>query len=351
MTVSRYQGLDTLRVFASFGIVFFHVYVAAGMPNSLNALLKFRDFALPVMVLSSFFVLTLTVMRKAGGDFSSFFSRRIKRLWVPLMAWTFIYCLSEVFLFPTIFGAETFGDLPSMVVFLTGFRHLWFLQFIFVGSLAIYPLISRLSSEQKMSRLKLSGFCFLIASFYCLLFYSFLKNYTDWDTFSPESDISLRIFVSQASNYILYIPIAVGLALVSDKINQLFTHARFRYASLAVVLISLVIHLQTTDALLTKEFYGVAVFMAALQPWRKITLNGWDRLASYSYGIYILHFLPVQVLWLVVTYNNAELSGESVLATTIFIYSASFAVTVLIRKIFPAEWLLPLVPLEFKKVR
>ena len=348
---ARYEGLDALRVVASFGIVFLHVYVAAGFPNSLWLFLKFRDFALPVMVMSSFFVLTVSLTRKPDGDFESFFSHRLKRLWIPLFIWTFVYSLSEAYLFPWLLSAETFGWLPP-TVFFTGYRHLWFLQFIFVGSLIIYPLIKRMTDGESRARIKLPIFCFGLSILYGFLSHSFLQNYTDWDNLSPEFDMSLRIFVSQAGNYIFYIPVAVGLALGCGKINELFARARFRRLSLAVVLITMLLHVGTNGIPLTREIYGIAVFLAALQPWRKISFSGWQTLASYSYGIYILHFFPAQILWLVVAAKNLDLDGATVLGVSVVIYFVSFAAAVLIRKLFPAHWLIiPMVAVRPKQER
>jgi peptidoglycan/LPS O-acetylase OafA/YrhL len=351
MTLPRYEGLDALRVVSSFGVVFLHVFVAAGYPSALWLFVKFRDFALPVMVMSSFFVLTISLTGKPGGNFGSFFSRRLKRLWIPLIVWTLIYSLSEAFLFPALLGSETFGGLPPAAVFFTGYRHLWFLQFIFAGSLLIYPLVKRVTGKGKSPQIKLSGFCFGATFLYGFLFWSFLKNYMDWDNFNPEADINLKFFISQAGNYILYIPVAVGLALGRGKINDLFARAQFRRASLALVLITMTIHVGTNGILWTREIYAVAVFLTALQPWRKIPSRLWNTLAAYSYGIYILHFLPAQILWLFVAYKNFEPGGAAVFGITIIVYSASFAAAVLIRKLLPADWLLPLVPVSLEPAK
>ena len=346
MVFRRYEGLDALRVIASFGIVFLHVYVAAGYPNSLDLFLKFRDFALPLMVLSSFFLLTLSLRRKPEAGFASFFSRRLRRLWLPLIVWSFVYSLTEAFVIPVLFGFEPAGKMPSAVVFFTGYRHLWFLQFIFVGSLAVYPFIYWLDGTRKFSQTKLSLFCFCLTFLYGLLFYTFLKNYTDWDSFKPGTDGNLKLFVSQAGNYILYIPVAVGIGLMSGKINDLFARALFRRLSLAAVLIAAAIHIGSNNIPLTREIYGVAVFLAALQPWRKIPSGTLRALASYSYGIYILHFIMAQILWMFVAYKNFQPGGAAVFGIAIIIYFISFAAAVLIRKLFPADWLLPLVPVS-----
>jgi peptidoglycan/LPS O-acetylase OafA/YrhL len=155
--------------------------------------------------------------------------------------------------------------------------------------------------------------------------------------------LNQRLFVSQASNYILYIPIAVGIGLMSRKINDLFARTAFRLVSLAIVLIAMIVHVGSGGILLTREIYGVAVFLAALQPWSRIPFNIWQTLASYSYGIYILHFLPAQILWMFVVYKNLEFNGAEVLGITVITYFGSFAMAVLLRKLFPAEWFLPLV--------
>ncbi|MCY7347765.1 MAG: acyltransferase [Pyrinomonadaceae bacterium] len=346
MVFRRYEGLDALRVIASFGIVFLHVYVAAGYPNSLDLFLKCRDFALPLMVLSSFFLLTLSLMRKPEPGFASFFSRRLRRLWLPLIVWSFVYSLTEAFVIPVLFGFEPAGKMPSAVVFFTGYRHLWFLQFIFFGSLAVYPFIYWLDGTRKFSRTKLSLFCFCLTFLYGFLFYTFLKNYTDWDTFSPETDGNLKLFVSQAGNYILYIPVAVGIGLMSGKINDLFARAAFRRLSLAAVLIAAAIHIGSNNVPLTREIYGITMFLAALQPWRKIPSGTLRALATYSYGIYILHFILAQILWMFVAYKNFQPGGAAVFGIAIIIYFISFAAAVLIRKLFPADWLLPLVPVS-----
>ena len=113
----------------------------------------------------------------------------------------------------------------------------------------------------------------------------------------------------------------------------------------------MLLHVGTNGIPLTREIYGIAVFLAALQPWEKIPFKGWQTLASYSYRIYILHFLPVQILWLVVASKNIDLDGATVFGITVIVYFASFPAAVLIRKLFPADWLIPLVAVRPEQER
>ena len=343
MTTTRYEGLDGLRVIASFGIVFLHVCMATGYPNSLEIFLKFRDFALPMMVMASFFLLTISLVRKPNGGFASFLARCLKRLWLPLFIWSFVYSLSEAFIIPVLFGFEPSRELPSLIVFFTGYRHLWFLQFIFLGSLAIYPLVYWLKGERKPMLIKLSLLCFCLSLLYGFLFYFLLKDYSDRDNFSPEFDINLRIFASQAVNYSVYIAVAVGLGLISSKLNNLFARPVFRRSVVIAAITTMPIHIWSNNVPLTREIYGIAVFLAAIQPWEKIASKTWQTLASYSYGIYILHFLPAQILWMLVVYKNYEPGGAAVLGFSLIIYLISFGAAVVIRKLFPFDWFMPLV--------
>lgn len=85
MTYPRYEGLDAMRVASSFGFVFLHVFVSAGFPPSLEWLVRLRDFALPFLVMSAFFLLTVSLVRKPAEGFADFFRSRVRRLWIPLI--------------------------------------------------------------------------------------------------------------------------------------------------------------------------------------------------------------------------------------------------------------------------
>ena len=341
MNSSRYEGLDALRVFCSFGVVLVHVYAATGDPVSLALLIKLRDFALPVMALMSFFLLTKSLMRQQkSGAAVWFFSRRAERLWIPLIIWTLVYCSVQTFVFPVIFGSEGKPEFPSSGVFLIGYRHLWYLQFVFIASLAIY-LVFTVLKKLRISPAKLTAGCFLFSLIYALLYYSLIKDFAVWHSDASEFDLSLRIFFPQVSYYVMYIPAGVGIALISDKISQWFARPVIRRLSLGMALIAAAAHIGTNEFVRTKEVYGLAVFLLALQPFGKIRFGFVRVLAKYSYGIYILHFLPAQILAVFVSWKYFEPTAVNVLGSTIIIYLISFAAAFLIRKIFKAAWLLP----------
>lgn len=258
----RYEGLDIFRAISSFGVVLLHVYVSVINVDSLGWLIKLRDFALPLMVMSSFFLLTISLTRKPKRDFRDFFELRFKRLWIPFIVWTIVYSVLWMFVIPAMLGNESYDDLPPLSIFITGYMHLWFLQFLFIGSLILYPLINYSNSEKKdYSRLKLCAFCFCGTFLYAVLFYAFLKNYTDWEYSNPELDANLRLFISQVSAYILYIPAGVGIGLMIDRIDKLFSLNFYRAASAAIVVGAAVFHSTVENIPFSREIYGISVFL------------------------------------------------------------------------------------------
>lgn len=339
MTALRFEGLETLRVVCSLGVVFLHVNDVAGYPSSLDWLTKLRDFALPVMVLTSFFLLTISLKNKFQPDFNDFFAHRIKRFWLPLMIWSSIYVLIIAFVFPVIFRIELFGESLSPRVFLSGYRHLWYLQFLLIGSLVSYPFIYTAFRNKKLFGVPSPVFCVLLTILYGLIYFFALK-----ENLYHETDVNLNIFISQTGNYLLFIPLGIGFGLLSGKINYLFQKSNFRNLSIFLIFLTMMLHLLATGIPFTSELYGTAVFLAALQPWKANSSKIWKILATYSYGIYIVHFFGVQMLWLFMVKQNVGLNAFGVLILTLVIYFLSFLVAIGLRKLLPLDFLIPFVP-------
>jgi len=337
-----FDGLEAMRVFSSFGVVFLHVCSATGTTDFLELCVKFRDFALPVMVLSSFFVLTVSLRRKADSerDFGDFFCRLVNRLFLPFFVWTGFYVLFIVVFVPLMMGETPSIDSFTTLVFLTGYRHLWYLQFLFAGSVIAYPFILRALNHCRISAAKIlffgSGISIFYACFYHLVFRHQIRQ-----MLASESDINLQIFVEQTSRYILFIPLAIGLGLTSGTIIELFKKKFCRRISLLLVILVMLLHVRTLSSAASQEFYGLVVFLAALQPWKKISYRFWQKLVEQSYGIYILHFFWVHILWLFIAYYNPEINITMVLSAVFIIYLLSFTSALLVRKIFPVDWLMP----------
>jgi peptidoglycan/LPS O-acetylase OafA/YrhL len=354
----RYEGLDAIRGLAAFGVVWLHTF-QSGATNVVNpgdfigsesiAWLKLRDFSLPLIVMSSFFVLTISILRKPENNFSSFFTTRFKRLWIPLFIWTNVYCLMWTFVIPLVLGWNNFGQILSIDVFISGYMHLWFLQFILLGSLIVYPVLSWLRSKSEAKRMKISILFFLSAAIYVVVLKLLIQPIIQPILISFNPSVSLKIFIQQASKYVFFIPIAVGLGILSNQINNLYKRNVFRICSLIAVLFSLIFHMTVGYSAISAPIYGISAFMAALQPWKKIPLRLVYVSAEYSYGIYILHFFLCEAFHLLISRGKFELNSAAIFSISVLFYVMSFGVAVLLRKIIPMDWFIPLVPVGLKR--
>lgn len=345
----RYEGLDAFRGLAAFGVVWLHTFYSASNSASVtdhsNTWLSLRDFSLPLIVMSSFFVLTISMLRKPETEFSSFFTKRFKRLWIPLFIWTSVYSLLWYFILPKIFGSNRIYGMPTIDMFITGYMHLWFLQFIFLGSLIAYPLLLWLKSKSESERIKIAVLLFLAAAVYTVIF-KLLNQIVQQNLLLFEPSRSLMVFVVQASKYVFFIPVAIGLGLLSNKINNFYKRNFFRICSLIAVLFCLIVHLTTEKNSLTAPLYGIAAFMAALQPWKRIPFRLVYISARYSYGIYILHFFLCEAFQVLVSKGKQEFDSAAIFSIAVLFYVMSFGASVLLRKIIPFDWFIPLVPIE-----
>jgi peptidoglycan/LPS O-acetylase OafA/YrhL len=349
----RYEGLDSFRGFAAFGVVWLHTVIWGtanqdGPSREIIAWLKLRDFSLPLIILSSFFVLTISILRKPESKFSSFFITRFKRLFIPLFIWTSLYCLVYAFVMPHDLRSNKLTEPPTLDVFIGGYMHLWFLQFIFLGSLIVYPVLCWLRTKSEPERTKIAFSFFLGACIYSIIFKLFIQT-IDLDNllgFNPSQN--LISFIGQSTKYAFFIPVAIGLGLLSNKINNLYKQNVFRICSLIAVLLSLILHFTLGLIALTAPMYGIAVFIAALQPWKRIPFRLVYISAAYSYGVYILHFFLCEALQVLVFRGKHEFDSIALFSISLLFYVISFGAAFLLRKMIPVDWFIPIVPVRIK---
>lgn len=301
-----------LRVIASFGVVFFHIYVAVGEEPSLHWLARLREFSVPVMVLMSFFLLASAIDRRGGCDVMTFVIRRVKRLWLPMIIWTTIYVMVVVFVIPFLFSLESTGA-PPLSVFLTGYRHLWYLEFLFLSSIAFLPailfIVPRLKDDETRSRYVSALFALALTLF--VLF----RAVPVADLLAEDADVNMHIFVSQSAANLPFIPVAVAIALIRTRISELLGKAGVYYWLVLLVATLGIVHSFST-APFSKEFFAVSLFVAAIGPFSTRIGRSFPPLARYSYAIYILHFLPVHFVWIVCHIYGIEFGPGLILAST-----------------------------------
>jgi hypothetical protein len=344
---NRYEGIDLFRVVAAYGIILIHFHIMLG-DNPSNPsnywLIQSRDYSFPFFIMSSFFVLTVSFLRNPSRKFWEFLEKRLIRIWLPFLIWTILYWwMARVFRW-VMFGEKM--SFPPLTLFLSGYMHLWYLQFIFIGSLLIEPIL-RCLGHKKEYRWKLSLFCLIVGFLYPLLYEPLFQHTFNFERLS-QVDGMLQLSAVAALRCLSYIPLGIGVALLADKIVLLYCRPMFRTLSIVVIAISMAFHFGTSTKL-SREVYSLAVFVALLGPLPRIPFNGIQRIARYTYGIYILHFLISGVVTTAIRQAGIGFTMGVLLAGSCLVFSLSLLGTVMLRKVFPRDWFVPLVPVNFGK--
>jgi H+/Cl- antiporter ClcA len=252
----RYEGLDAFRVVSSFYVVFGHVYTFSGSPDALKSLFQAVTFSFPIIVMSSFFLLTRALLAKPDIGFGKYFSNSVRRLWIPFFVWTVIYSLMWSFIFPAIRGYTSFA-FPSVTRLFSGYMHLWFLEFLFLGSLLFY-LMLKWCRNRKFTRLRLVAICLslTVASeiLFKILFNPDRANFKT-NTLLPQADESLNVLINGSVLHLFFAAIAVCLALYSKEINKLFENRVSRIVSLTAAFVCGLIYMTVPSIPYLREAY------------------------------------------------------------------------------------------------
>ncbi len=338
----RYVGLDLFRPVAAYGLVLYHFYLMGGSHPSLQWLARLRDCTFSFFVISHFFVLTIS-FRNRERRFRGFFLRRFHRVWIPCIVWTVLYaCVWEVFA-PLLRGEPIKGYTILPMLFY-GYSHLWFLQFIFIVSLLLFPLLLFLT-RNKQFHWQFSLLC-LTAGFLLFFLRPLLIYYinSEW---LPQVVRIFRGFIEATVNHFPYVLLAIGIGLVADEIMALYRCRLFRTLTLIACAACMCIHVAIPTIKFSKEAYSLAVFVALLRPIAKFRFDRIRTIAEHSYAIYILH---MWILLAAVSFLYRAGIGKTagiVVTGSIVAFGLSILSSVLLRRLFPWDWLVPLNPIKF----
>ena len=341
----RYEGLDAFRVVGVLGVVFVHVYLALGkgwLSPSVDLLLRLRACALPGVILTSFFVVTRSLLAHPDQRFAQLFARRFWRLEVPCLLWTAIYWILRDDV-PQLLAGR-FPPPPPATLWLSGFDHLWFLQFLMLGAVLAYPFIRLVVRCQKLRWVMVAA-CVSTALAYGTWIrpYLQLQTATGWVL---RADTSLQIAIRQSLSFATYIPVGVAFALSADAIRGLYQRWMFHALTIAALAAALTLQLSMALPAVSRLLYSTAVFVVLLRPWRPGLLAWLEPMARYSYLIYILHPLVTRGAAMLVTRAQLRPSGAALAAASLAVFAASGLIAASLRAIMPRDGVLPVVPVR-----
>lgn len=340
----RYVGLDLFRPVAAYGLIFYHFYLMGGSHPSLHWVNQLRDCTFSFFVISSFFVLTISFKSHHERSLRKFLLSRSQRIWVPCIIWTVLYlCFWNIF--APLIKREPINWSSFLPSLLCGYSHLWFLQFIFMSSLPLAPLL------RFFARNKEFHWQFSILSFTSGLLLFFLRplliDHINW-AWLPQMVRGVEGFMGAIINYLPSILLAIAIGLLADEIETWYRHRLFRTLTLLAVAAWLAIYLEIPTIKFGKEIYSFAVFIALLRPLTKLRFRSFYTIAKYSYAVYILSMWVLMIAWSVLYRAGIDKTPGIVLSGSAIVFGLSLLSSVLLRRLFPYDWLLPLIPINYR---
>jgi membrane-bound acyltransferase YfiQ involved in biofilm formation len=155
----------------------------------------------------------------------------------------------------------------------------------------------------------------------------------------------LRGFIEQTMNYLPYILLAIGIGLLADEIDALYRRRLFRILTLIAVAVWMCIYLGIPTIQFGKQVYSLVVFVALLRPLAEFRFRRLCTIAEYSYAVYILNMWILMIAWSVLYRTGIDNTAGIVLTGSVVVFGLSMLSSILLRKLFPYDWLFPLIPI------
>ena len=346
---ARYDGLDVFRSLGIYGVVVIHFSQVLDLRSTpaLELVIRLRDCSFPIIVLTSFFVMTRSLMARPDCRFGSFAANRFTRLAVPCFIWTALYWVMFEVAGPLGRGASP--SWPPLTIWLTGFVHLWFLQFLFLGSVAAFPVIRFIVARPRLNRAFAAGFAAAAAA------------YGLWGRAAPHRARAVGVDEpgrrqparrrDEVRGLGRYIPVGIAMAFLADSIDAWYRRPVFRAATLVAAAAAMLLHVSSAAPEVSRSLYSLAVFVVLLRPWPPGSLDWLRPAARYSYPVYIIHPAVAQAVLFAFALGQVPSSLPMLLPGSVAVFALSGVAAALLRRAVPADWFLPLVPVGKVRAR
>jgi surface polysaccharide O-acyltransferase-like enzyme len=305
---SRIANIERLRILSAFVVASFHVHDwfprSIGVAGFIILLLSFCAFV---------------VNKPEPYNIKNLAKRKAQRLLMPWLFWSVVY--GGLGLAKMILMNVSFSDVFSPVMLLTGTRiHLWFLPFAFVAAIFLALIHRRLVSVPDSFTIITASSIGALCIFGCSLIQSRLQ---------PPMPLA---------QWILGLP-AIPLGFAIGRINVLERNEdRRKYfvfvilsamaASAACIVLAWVSHgtwLDFGSKFAIRYFVSIIIFCSALI-WRGHLDPISRKMASLSYGIYLIHPLVV------IPFYQFGIAIQHPLVLLFVVLSVSSLITYIMRK-------------------
>lgn len=341
---ARYDGLDLFRGLAMFSVVLLHVHVLSG-GDTTDVILRFRDFAFPGLIMGSFFVIAVAFDRKPARSFGEALRARVMRLLVPSLVWSYLYWIGWWMVRPWLLGQAPV--LPPLSLALTSYMHFWFLHLVFVVTVALAPVLGWVARGQLARWPVVTACAALTVAYPVWLELRLLLMAGPTDYFSLPGGAypapTLRHCIKLVAPFLSYIPAGIAIGLAHRTIREWYSAPAFRAGTIIAAAMAMVIHVTALNGTLSREAYAIAVFIAVLRPIQPRPFLWARALARWSFVVYILHFAGAILFTSALHWSGIPRTEITSIVGALIVVAASLTAGVILRRLVPVDWLLPLV--------
>ncbi|MBC8106222.1 MAG: acyltransferase [Anaerolineae bacterium] len=272
-----------IRLFAAAGVVLVHSIESSELEYWGNL---FR-FAVPFYLFASIYYQSLSLGRNTERTFGQYVVGRVKRLYLPFLAWSAIYLVARDIKRVTFLDAGAISLSLSHLWQGTAY-HLWFLPFLLAVSVVQAIVHHTMLQRDRRWRWILSALAiaggFAIATvpmpeFWNRTFDSSTYAYVQWWRVLPTACWALAFaWVMTTGPTIIAVSSTLG------------------FAGLALAAGCLVKQALHGIQLIPRGLTGFGCMLAALAPWSGPAVSFMARIGRYGYGIYLCHVLIVELI-------------------------------------------------------
>lgn len=317
----RFVLIDLFRFICAAWVIWIHVPQSDYFLPSVSS----TRFRMAFFTLLAVFFQLYTFDRREH-PFLQYFVTRFRRVYLPFLAWVVIYVPVRL-LFKTVVTHDPFPMLsPLLLIF--GYLHLWFLPFVFLVGLAIYPLAQFAVHHQRWWGYFIIGGAVLAiagALFIRPIAQRLLPDHTYVIELLPCVPLGFSCYFMWCRTRALALP-------------------RGLIAAVALIFFAAMVAIQLHSAPLpiTECLAALGLLVAALQP-LKVPLTGWlGRLGRYAFGMYVVHFLFIGMcIFLRTSVLSLKPSWWYDLVTFALCVPASLFATMALAHFRVTAWLVP----------
>lgn len=321
----RNEMIDVVRFFAAAGIVYIH---AAQSSPSLDPSRNFFRFAVPFFLFASLYYQGVSGRKKRDGSLWQFIVKRVKRLYLPFLAWGVIYLIAR--------GTRNLTTDPSHLVQSLLWKgtqyHLWFLPLLLACSIVMGAIQRFLRSRGQVWRWAL--ITIVVAAGFAMAFVHMPLSWTEDFENNPTYAYVQFWKATPAACW------AMACAMVMTMGSVVWSVSRaLGWGGLLLGVAASVKQVLDGIQLIPRALSGLGCLLLSLAPWAWPTGSLLARLGRYGYGIYLCHVLFVRAFQRLAENRQVAPSIGRDLVTFVLSFVASVAFAVVIGRSRRLRWL------------